>query len=187
MNILFAIPKISIGGVAVVSIELANKLLELGHKVSFFAFIEEYAQISYEKISPKIHVYFGKGMNEKQGNIKLLSDILVREKIDIVINQWGLHYFNITCIRKAIKYLPVKVITVYHNDPLSNSRLKDVEITLSQTSNSLRRILLKIQWYLYRVITSLSMCYVYNQSDRYMVLSQIYVNNFKQFIKFNNY
>ena len=186
MNILFTTKKISVGGVAVVSIELANNLIKLGHKVSLFAFMTEYDDISYVKIDPQIKVYFGGGMKNKKENIKILSTVINIEKCDIVINQWGLPFFNISCILNAIHNLHIPIISVYHNDPLSNSRLKDVEIAMEKTSNSLKKWFLKTKWNTFKAITSKSMRFVYNHSDLYMVLSPSYVEHFKKFTGIKN-
>ena len=43
--------------------------------------------------------------------------MLIDEKIQIVINQWGLPFIPAYVLKKASRGIPVKIIAVYHNDP----------------------------------------------------------------------
>ena len=58
--------------------------------------------------------------------------VLIDEKIQIVINQWGLPFIPAYVLKKASRGIPVKIIAVYHNDPSTNGRLKDVEIAMEK-------------------------------------------------------
>jgi len=181
MNIVFLTKMISVGGVAVVSIRLANRLAKEGHHVSIFAFMPEYHQLSIDMISKDVHVYYGKGARFSKENVRILKEVFEKEAIEIAINQWGLHWFNITCIRAASRNRPIKVITVFHNDPTTNGRLQACDIRLRRCNNTLMYLLLRIKRVLVRWLTGLSMHYVYSMSDAYVLLSDSFVCGFKKF------
>lgn len=180
MNIVFTTRKISVGGVAIVTIILANELAKRGHQVSIFGFMEEYDQLSYDMISPAVHVYLGNKDGYSKYNVQRLKQIFEKEKPDIVINQWGLHWYNITCIRKALGKNKAKVFTVYHSDPITNGRIQQCDIALQKTSSQAQTIMLRIKRLAFKLITGASMRYVYSRSDSYFVLSKSYTDNFKK-------
>lgn len=187
MNVIFLTKRINVGGVAIVTIQLANKMAQEGYNVSIFVFSKEQAaEISLERISPLVHIYWGFGERYSRKNVNYLHDIFLKERIDVAINQWGLHWFNIACIRKACKGLSMKVITIYHNDPSTNGQIQDCDIALANCNNRLKRIILKTKRIIVSKITSWSMRYVYRQSDYYMLLSPSFISGFKRFTGIRN-
>lgn len=186
MNIIFVTNKISVGGVAIVSNVLANKMVKEGHHVSIFAFIREYDEISYKQIDSNVHIYFGKGAKYSKNNVKCLHDMFVKEKPDVVVNQWGLHWFNITCIRQALRGISAKVCTVYHNAPSQNGKLQTIDQSIAITDSPIKRIILKVMRIVVNGITAASMRYVYKYSDIYILLSASYRLEFIEFAKIKN-
>ena len=57
-------------------------------------------------------------------------------------------------LKKASRGIPVKIIAVYHNDPSTNGRLKDVEIAMEKNRNIVVYLGLKMKYWLYRQITA---------------------------------
>ena len=125
-------------------------------------------------------------MEKSEKNIKQLNEIICEEKVDVVINQWGLPFTPTKVLNAAIKMggavkPNIKTIAIYHNDPQTNARIKDVEIALEKCKNPLKRVLLNFKKMLFAKITSRSMRYVYNHCDQYQVLSQSYIVGFSDF------
>ena len=119
----------SLGGVEMVTNVLASRFLDNGCRVSIVSFIEPSNEILCRKDS-RIIYYLLSGFNTSKKNIDQLRNILIEEKIDIVINQWGLPYVPIYVLKKASKGLSLKIFSVHHNSPKTNGRLKDIEIAI---------------------------------------------------------
>lgn len=185
MNILFLMKVYEIGGQEVVTSVLAKSFSDNNNNVIIACFNQP-NKMMVRRTCDAVKVYSLNGFNYSENNVAKLRDILISEKIDIVINQWGLPYIGAKVLEKAKKGLNVKVIAIYHNDPGTNARIKDVEIELSKTDNGFKRLLLIAKKNLYRFITSISMRYVYNHSDVYQVLSPSFVERFKNFTGIKN-
>lgn len=180
MNILFLMKVYEVGGQEVVTSVLANCFLKHGHRVSIASFKQPNSMM-VERTDSHIHFYTLGKFECSSNQISKLRNILKQEHIDIVINQWGLPYVPIKVLKKAKKGLNVKTISIYHNSPDTNARIKEVEIAISKTSNILKKLILRFKKEIYRQVTSRSMRYVYNNSNLYMVLSSSFVDKFKTF------
>ena len=180
MNILFLLKSFEIGGLEVVTSVLANKFIDEGHKVFIWAFFEGKTSLK-GRLDRRINLIYGNGFNSGKENVKSLRDVLANNKIQVVINQWGLPFIPAHALKKAAKGLDVKIIAVYHNDPSSNGRTKEVEIVLERCDNPLKRALLKMKLYAFKQITAASMRYIYRNSDKFMVLSESFIKHFEDF------
>lgn len=185
MNILFLMKVYEIGGQEVVTSVLAKSFNDNNNNVCIACFNQP-NKLMIERTCKEVKIYTLNGYKYSESNVAKLRNLLISEKIDIVINQWGLPFIGAKVLDRARKGLNVKVIAVYHNDPSTNARIKDVEIELSQTYNKLKRLLLKVKKDLFYFITSRSMRYVYNHSDVFQVLSPRFVENFKAFTGIKN-
>lgn len=182
MNILFLMKYYSLGGVEMVTNVLASRFLDNGCRVSIVSFIEPSNEILCRKDS-RIIYYLLSGFNTSKKNIDQLRSILIEEKIDIVINQWGLPYVPIYVLKKASKGLSLKIFSVHHNSPKTNGRLKDIEIAMSETNNKFCALILCMKKVLTYYVTSYSMWYVYQKSDKYILLSDSYIREFLSFTR----
>lgn len=180
MNILFLLKSFGIGGVEVVTSVLANKFVASGHNVVIWAFYEEKPSLS-ERLDKRIKLLYGGGYCVSGTNVALLRKVIVDNLIQVVVNQWGLPIVPIRVLNKAIHGLGIKVISVYHNDPIANGRTKKIELLLERSDSLLNRALLRLRLYVFRQITSASMGYVYRKSDRFMVLSESFIIHFECF------
>ncbi|MDO4184907.1 MAG: glycosyltransferase [Bacteroidales bacterium] len=180
MNILFVLRYLNAGGVEIVTSVLANKFVKEGHTVGIFAFEKRTGRLQ-EKLNPTIPVTVGGKYAVNINNIKLLRKLLIDRNIDIIINQWGLPLIPIITINKARKNLKIKLISVYHNDPLFNGRIQKIQEKMSSSQNSLRRGILSLQLKIAHLVTSFSMRYNYNHCDCYEVLSPSYIQHFISF------
>lgn len=185
MNILFVLKVLEIGGLEIVSSVLANRFSAQGHRVVVFAFTRGEGK-TIDGLDDSVRQVVGKGYNASADNVSLLRNILIEERIDVVINQWGLPLVPIKVINKARKALDIKVISVFHNDPLENGRLQGVKTAMEKTRNPIRKAVLAMQWLVFRCITGYAMGYVYRHSDLFEVLSPSFVAHFKRFTGIRN-
>ena len=185
MNILFLLRSLDIGGVEVVTAVLANKFLAEGHKVGVFAFEERSGKVK-NRFDERISITIGQGYRVSKENVARLRELLIYDKVDVVINQWGLPLIPLKTLSKARAGLGVKVISVYHNDPLQNGRVQSVEAAMLRTENVLKKSILRLKQLLFRCITGYAMRMNYQHSDCFEVLSPSFVDHFKQFVKLRN-
>lgn len=185
MNILFLMKVYEIGGQEVVTSVLAKLFKENNHKIVIACFNRP-NKMMVDRTCKGIKFYTLNGFKYSESNVSKLRDILKSEHINIVINQWGLPYVGAKVLDKAKKRLNINVIAIYHNDPGTNARIKDIEIRLSKTQNGLKRLVLLTKKDIFRFITSRSMRYVYNHSDVYQVLSPSFIERFKTFTGIRN-
>lgn len=170
----------NLGGVEMVTNILASRFVDDGYKVIIASFIEPSDDILHRK-DPRILYYLLSGFSTSKKNIDKLRDILIKEKVDVVINQWGLPYIPMYVLKKASKNLQLKIFSVHHNSPNTNGRLKDIEIALSKTDSKFRSLILYMKKVMVYLITSWSMRYVYRSSDKYILLSDSYIEKFVGF------
>lgn len=180
MNILFLLRYLDLGGLEVVTVTLAKKFQYEGHHVSVFAFGERSGNLK-ALLNPEFPIIMGKGYQSTIENIDILKNLLQENKVDVVINQWGLPLVPIKTLCKAKKGLNVKVISVYHNDPLQNGRVQRVATEIANTENIVKKTILQFKKMVYRCVTGFSMRYVYLHSDVFEVLSPSFVSHFQQF------
>lgn len=185
MNILFYTKSFGIGGVEVVTLTLAKAFTEKGHNVSIFAFFEA-DHILRERLPKGINLFIGHGYKNSKENVRMVRQILVEQKIQVVINQWGLPFLPIRVVNKARKGLDVKVISVYHSQVNTNGRIASVNLEIMRTKSPLHKFLLRLKRECFKLVTSTSMRYVYNHSDVYEVLSPSFVDLFKEFTGIKN-
>lgn len=179
-NILFLLKGLEIGGLEVVTAVLANKFVEEGHQVSVFSFLGGKHSIA-DRFDARIKLYQQDDYSLSKENVAKLRKVLVDDKIDIIINQWGLPYTPIKTARKAAKGLDVKIISVYHNAPSFNGRIQKLNIALMGCENLMKRLALRLMRFAFKKVTSRAMAYIYRHSDLFLVLSPSYIEEFKRF------
>ena len=179
-NILFLLKGLEIGGLEVVTAVLANKFVEEGHQVSVFSFLGGKHSIA-DRFDARIKLYQQDDYSRSKENVAKLRKVLVDDKIDIIINQWGLPYTPIKTARKAAKGLDLKIISVYHNAPSFNGRIQKLNIALMGCENLMKRLALRLMRFAFKKVTSRAMAYIYRHSDLFLVLSPSYIEEFKRF------
>ncbi len=181
MNILFLLRGTGIGGLEVVTSVLANKFVKEGHHVDVFIFRKEEGNSIVERFDKDVKICQQNDYRIAKDNVRALRQILIKDKINFIINQWGLPLIPIMVARKASKGLGVKIISVYHNAPSANGRIQSIDIKLSKTENPIKRAGLQVMRSLYKWVTSKSMAYIYHHSDRFVVLSKGFIKEFQEF------
>ena len=184
-NILFLLKQLETGGLEVVTAVLANKFVAEGHGVSVFAFLGGKHSIA-ERFDCRIKLYAQDDYTVSKENVAKLRKILVDDKINIIINQWGLPYTPIKTARKAAEGLNVKIISVYHNAPSFNGRIQKLNIALTGCENPVKRMALSAMRWAFTNVTSRGMVYNYKHSDKFLVLSKSYIEDFKRFTGLTN-
>ena len=180
MNILFLLKTLEVGGVEVVTINLANYFSQQGHNVSLFVFSPQKNTL-ISRLDSNIRVYYSNKYKCNKRSISVMRKALVDNQIHIVINQWGLPYIPIRVVAMASVGLPIKIVSVYHSVPDMNGRLLKIDNKLRKNNNFAKQFVLKLIRTFFKFVTSQSMRYNYNHSDCYMVLSSSFVEKFKQF------
>ena len=185
MNILFVLRSLDLGGIEVVTAVLANKFVREGHHVSVFVFEKRNGKV-IERFCGDVDITIAGVYKNSIENIKRLRQLLINKKIDVVINQWGLPVIPIKTLCGAITGINVKIVSIYHNDPLQNGRIQSVEEEIQKTDNPLKMVMLRIKKFAYRCATGYAMRYNYQHSDVFEVLSPSFVSHFQQFTKLRN-
>ena len=185
MNILFLLRSLDLGGLEVVTAVLANKFLKEGHQVAVFAFETRTGNVR-ERFDERINFTIGEGYKNSRTNVVLLRRLLQESNVDVVINQWGLPLIPIKVLNKARRGLNVRVISVYHNDPLRNGRIQSVETAIVKTESAPIKALLRAKKFAFRCITGYAMRYIYCHSDCFAVLSPSFIPHFQQFTRISD-
>lgn len=163
-----------------VTVTLANKFAAEGHCVCVFAFVRR-SGIVLSRFGEGIDVVIGGEYRKTAENVRLLRQMLADRGVDVVINQWGLPLIPIKTLCEAKRGLDVKIISVYHNDPLQNGRIQSVGTEITKISNPLIKFFLKVKKLAYRCVTGYAMRYIYYHSDVFEVLSPSFISHFQRF------
>ena len=180
MNILFVLKTLSIGGVEVVTANLTAKFVTEGFKVHIFSF-EEGDGTLRGRLSQDVKLNVGTGFYNNESNVGLVRKLLIDNEIKIIVNQWGLPLVPIKVVKKAKKDLDIKVISVFHNDPLQNGRIQGVNTEIEKTTNLFKKTFLSVKSCVYRCVTGYAMRYNYQHSDVFEVLSPSFISHFQKF------
>lgn len=179
-NILFVLGRYpSIGGVESVTTNLANEFAKLGHQVHIVSFeavcsleqmgLDENVKtlvLSYPVYTPK--------------NIVKLSAYIRDNQIKYVLNGWCLPFYVTRLIKKCIRDTSCRYIAIHHSNPITNARLKSVEIDIEE--NKGLYFVNKIKWHIIDFISRLSLKYVYHHCDRLVLLSSSFISPLKEYI-----
>ena len=180
MNILFLMKGFGVGGQEVVTSVLADNFLKSKYNVSI-VFLSKPSGFVYENLDFRIKKYVFEREELSLSRIKEIRKILVTDNIDVVINQWGLPFGPAFILKHAIGGMNIKIISVYHNQPNINARIKGVEMEEEKAESTIKRSLLKLKKAMFTFVTCLSMRYVYHNSDKYILLSNSHIDNFRKF------
>lgn len=138
MNILFLMGTYpSYGGVEKVSTVLANEFVQRGYGVSIISFEQPFPELALKELNPNIKLYKLKKPVYTKKNIKILSTIIQNQNIDILINQWAVPFYVARLCHHALQGSNCKLITVHHNLPNTNARIKGIEIKIEKKIDNL--------------------------------------------------
>lgn len=182
MNILFLMGIYpSYGGVEKVSTILANEFVNRGYEVTIVSFDQPHPELVEKELNPTVKLYKLDFPVSKKSNINALREIVKIRSIDIIINQWAVPFYVASLCRKALKGTDGKLVTVHHNLPDTNAKIKDLEIRLESGLGN--RIFNRIKLRAVRLISRINLRMVYNVSDLYIVLSESFIPIVQRFIR----
>lgn len=185
MSILFLLKSFEIGGLEVVTACLANSFVSHGHSVSIFAFADAEHSIT-NRLDSRVKTYTLRRLAVTDENVYAMRAVMLEDRVQVVVNQWGLPFVPLRVARRAACGLDVKFISVYHNTPDMNGRLMAVDNRIRGCRNWLLRCVFRIEREAFRLITSAGMRYNYRRSDCFMVLSPSFVEKFSRFTGIKN-
>lgn len=181
MNILFLTRTFGIGGVSIVTVNLANEFVKHGHRVSIVTCADAQGPSIIDRLNSQVHSYRLNGLKLSRENVNILKDVFQQESTQIVINQWGLHPVLLRIAVKAGRNMQLKYISVYHNAPNMNGKLQAVDNRLAVTRNPLIKCALNALRFFIRKVTAYHMLSIYRCSDRYIVLAPGYIKTFMEY------
>lgn len=182
MNILFLVGKYpGFGGVETVTTILSNGFIKRGHKVFIASFEAPNEEAKKGKLSSSVELVKLDYPVKKKENIQKLKSLVEKKSIDFVINQWAVPYFVAQFLNKIKKGSKAKVIAVHHNQPDTNARLHEIDF-ISENSGIFKKCFLKLKHSAYLFGSRLSLRYVYEKADCFVVLSPSFVPLLSKFI-----
>jgi glycosyltransferase involved in cell wall biosynthesis len=185
-NILFLIPFSHAGGVEVVTVFLANKFICEGHSV-YIVFFGNPDICFLDKIDTRVQVVVLSPFVLNLKNILIVNNILHNKKINFVINQRGEKISICLLLKMAKKKTPIKLLSLYHNQPGVNIRIASIDANLQEARlNIFQKSLLKVKKQIITKLVSWNMKISYLFSDTYILLSTKYIDIFCKFIDISN-
>lgn len=184
MNVMFLAGRYpGYGGVEKITTVLANEFVDRGHHVAIASFDQPIPDASSCRLREDVPLINLKFPVWDKRNRRIFRIALARYKTDVIINQWAWPWYVNKFIRKAIKCLPekeVKIVTVHHNVPNINSKIEDYQVKL-ETGDGFR-VINKIKLGIIRSVSRWSLRKVYLNSDRFVILSDSFADQMKQFV-----
>jgi glycosyltransferase involved in cell wall biosynthesis len=186
MKILFLIGRYpSYGGTEKVTTVLANEFHRQGYSVHIASFEQPLPELISE-LHKDIHFYPLSLPVKSEANLQRLRGIIVEQHIDVIINQWCLPFYVTQLCNKARRGTNCKLISVHHNQPNFNARIEKFKMLIDCNKNPIKRTFLKLGLTTVQKATSMSVRYVYKHSDRYVLLSNSFINLFKELTGIKN-
>lgn len=180
MSIIFLLNHLCYGGVAIVTLNLANRFVSDGHNVCVFAFSSDGHTLK-DQLDSRVKFVTGCGWGFCAGNVEMLRQVIKDFHTNLVVNQWGLPFKTILTARLAGRGLGAKYWSFYHNDPSANGRIQSVENEIKDCRSTVVRWFLTIKHWIAKFVTSRSMRLSYRLSDKYCILSESFVPVFSDF------
>lgn len=179
-NILFVLGVYpSIGGVESVVTNLSNDFTDLGMNVHIASF-ESNCSLEVMNLHSKVKILRLSKPVYSKSNRTLLSRYVKDYHVDFVINDWVLPFYVSMLIKKSIKGTKCKFIQAHQNLPTTNARLKDLEIKMEETNGI--HFFDKLRWQAVNLVSRLSLKYVCNVCDKFVLLSPTFISQFARYI-----
>lgn len=169
----------SIGGVESITTNMSNAFVEIGYNVHIVSF-EAACGLEEMGLDHRVSTLLLSYPVYSNRNKKILSAYVREHKIDVVINNWCLPFYVTRLIKYCIKHTECKYLGVYHNNPLTNARLKNCEIRIEEKQGL--QMVNKLKWQAINLASRLSLKYVYRNCDRLVLLSPSFIFPLKKYI-----
>lgn len=179
MNILFVLGVYpGQGGVEKVTTTLSNEFHIKGHHISIISF--EQMDINLNDLNPNIKLYQLHYPVFSLKNILYIRKIIINNNIDIIINQWVVPFQVSLLCKMAIGKKSCKIISVHHNLPNTNKRIKSIEYNIDNNKGS--KVLNTLKLHIVKLISRFSLRLSFFISDKFIVLSPSFIPIVQDFI-----
>lgn len=179
MHILFITNKYpTMGGVEVVTTQLANKFIEDGNEVTIASFIRENADLG---LSSQCHLLEMNHPINSKANILNLHNYILENRVDFIINQWIVPFKHTYTWSQAVKGTNCKVISCHHNQPNTNSLIQGIKMKIEVGKWWLKPLLWVVE-----EVSRQSLKYGFKKSDKFVVLSPSFIPVAKKFMRVSN-
>lgn len=175
MNILFfyrVYP--NYGGVEVVTSVLARRFVHDGHHVTIASLEQLHPEIKEQNIDGVELISLHYPMLSKD-NIVKLHKTLTQNKIDILINQWGLPFNSTRLCRKAIKGTKCRLVSVLHGAPNTSKVIIKAKDKVKNAKNFLSRGFYQAVLFFKEEVIKASIRYNVEHNERYIMLSDSFI------------
>lgn len=180
MNILFIIGKYpNYGGTEKITTVLANCFSKKGCLVAIASFEQPKPELASE-LDHRIKLIRLSYPVKSASNVKIIRKCIKENKIDVILNQWCLPFMVTQLINRARKNSDAKLISVLHGVPDRSKKLIVAEDRVKSTSG-IPKLLNKIKLKLTDYVIRYSCKYVYDNSDKYVVLSDAFISSFSEY------
>lgn len=175
MNILFfyrVYP--NYGGVEVVTSVLAKRFKADGHHVTIASLEQPHPELEEQNIDDVELIALHHPILAKD-NVKRLHQAIVDNKIDIVINQWGLPFKSTMLCNKAIKGTKCKLVSVLHGAPNISKVIIKAQDKVKTASNLFSRLLYTAVLSAKEEVIKWSIRYACKHNEKYIMLSRSFI------------
>lgn len=184
MNILFIYRVFpNYGGVEVVTTVLANTFVNDGHHVSIGSFEQPVPELA-KQLDDSVDI-----LNMRYpvlSNINKLHNYIIKNKIDIIINQWGLPFKTSMLCKMACRGTNCKFVSVLHGSPYTSKVILKAQDKIFAASNPLSSTFYKILLNLKETVIKWSIRYSVNNSSYYVLLSKSFIQPLIEYSKIEN-
>lgn len=167
-----------IGGVEVVTTVLVNELIFRGYLVTICSFEEK--NIEIRNLSSLVNRLRLTHPVYTRTNRKRLHSYIVNQNVDIIVNQWCMPFYVSALCKAAMHGTNCKLVSVHHNLPNLNNHILAIRNCIQERKGSL--LLNKFKLMIVTLASRMSLRYMYEVSDRYIVLSPSYIPIAKKFM-----
>jgi glycosyltransferase involved in cell wall biosynthesis len=107
-----------------------------------------------------------------------LREFVLKQKTDIIINQWVIPFYATLVWKLALLGTSCKVFSVHHNKPDTNSRIKSLEKQINEGKKHYKFV----RWAV-REVSRLSLAFCINSSDKFILLSSSFIPVAKKYAR----
>jgi len=168
------------GGVERVTTVMANELVKRCYNVGIVSFEQTVPELAEKELNPTVSLYklYYPVLNKR--NVARLHKILVECDYDVIISQWVVPWYVARLCRRAMRGTDCRLVSVHHNDPTTNFKIKAVEMDIDARKGN--PFVNRLKLLTIKNLSRLSLRLTYQWSDRYIVLSESYKETARKYM-----